>query len=411
MIALFFSTKYWPDSREIEQAVASVEKALSQKVVTVVDGDLSVLPSPGEFLVVVPCSGSVQPDILTACHGFSRVALFASYVEGNFDLSLTDRFLSRNAGPTLMDVYAVLKRTRAVRLLKTTGALQTYLQAEDAASRIRNARIALVEKPEPWVISVPRDFSLYQKRLGVDILSIPHDELLGRYRGVTHRDAQKIYAYFKEGATEICEPTDPDIQNASRMAVAMLQLLADYHCDGMAVACFDLIKRAGINPCLGVSYINGETPYFAACEGDVDSAVTMLFLRALSCPAPWMANPSLQPDDSVNFAHCTAPICGNPFRLRNHHETGIGASPQVEYSVGLPLTLCRYGGQEHALTLQRGRSIPGRYEPNCRTQLRVQLENPTHYLNTVLGCHQVLTFDDNLPLITELASILGIPVI
>ena len=106
----------------------------------------------------------------------------------------------------------------------------------------------------------------------------------------------------------------------------MLGMIEKYKCDGMAIACFDLIASTGINPCLGVSYINGETPYFAACEGDVDSAVTMLFIQALTDDSPWMANPNLEQDETINFVHCTAPVKGHKYILRNHHKTGIGAS-------------------------------------------------------------------------------------
>jgi len=198
------------------------------------------------------------------------------------------------------------------------------------------------------------------------------------------------------------------------MAVALLDLLRDHACDGMAIACFDLIRKAGINPCLGVSYINGETPYFAACEGDLDSAVTMLMMRKLTEEKPWMANPCLQADDTVNFAHCTAPLRVHgekrPFILHNHHETGVGASPQVLYGTGEPLTLLRYSAVNHAMSIRRGVSVPGRYEPNCRTQMCVRPENYEKWMAAVQGCHQVISFGDITAEAAALCEQLGVRV-
>ena len=182
----------------------------------------------------------------------------------------------------------------------------------------------------------------------------------------------------------------------------------------MAVACFDLIRRTGVNPCLGVSYINGETEYIAACEGDTDSAVTMRMVRALEGDAPFMANPCLRPDGTVNFAHCTAPVRirgeKQRFWLYDHHETGVGASPRVFYETNRRLTMLRYGGEENALTVQGCTAVEGRYEPNCRTQLCVRPDSMERYLDTLLGCHQVLVFSDLEADVRALAELLGMEV-
>ena len=169
-----------------------------------------------------------------------------------------------------------------------------------------------------------------------------------------------------------------------------------------------------MNPCLGVSYLNGETPYFAACEGDTDSAVTMLMTRALGADNPFMANPCLQADDSVNFAHCTAPLQmrgqRRDFILRNHHETGVGASPQVDYGTGDPVCMLRYSGVTNSMMIEEGISVPGRYEPNCRTQLRVRPCDFGRWSKNILGCHQVLLFGEAAADIAALCEELGIRV-
>ena len=67
IIALFFATKYWQDKSEIEKASGIIRKSFaSTESVTVIDGEVSVLGKykDHDTIVIVPCSGSVQPDII-----------------------------------------------------------------------------------------------------------------------------------------------------------------------------------------------------------------------------------------------------------------------------------------------------------------------------------------------------------
>lgn len=413
IIALFFATKYWQDKSEIEKVSGIISKSFAlTETITVIDGEVSVLDKykDHDTIIIVPCSGSVQPDIIKGSAGFKNKVIFAPYVEGNFDVATTNKILYANAAPTLMDVYSVLKRDEDIRLIKTTDRLKKYLKAAAAAEKLKNSRLAVIGETEPWVISSERDMGVYE-RFGIEIVRVPQKELAELYNTVEESDARYIYDYFKNGADKIEEPNDTDIQNAARMAHAMLKILGKYKCCGLAIACFDLITKTAINPCLGVSYINGQTPYFAGCEGDVDSAVTMLFMRTLTDQSPWMANPNLQKDNSINFVHCTAPIGSNKYVLRNHHETGIGASLQVMYETGQDVVLLRYSGHLNTLSINKGKTVPGRYEPSCRTQVRVELQDFDKYINNVMGCHQVISFTDIAQEMEELAKSLGIRVI
>ena len=112
IIALFFATKYWGSEEEIQPVADKIKETfLPAKTVTVIDGELTELfkCSECDTMVIVPCSGSVQPDIIKACDNFSHKVIFAPYVEGNFDTQTTDKILYCNAAPTLMDTYSVKK--------------------------------------------------------------------------------------------------------------------------------------------------------------------------------------------------------------------------------------------------------------------------------------------------------------
>lgn len=403
LTALFFSTKYWTDEEEMHQAMGTLSASFpNDQVVCIVNGDLTEADQYRDYdvLIAVPCSGSVQPDIIELSKSFEKVIIYAGYVPGNYSLELTDTMLCKNSAPTVMDVYGVLKRdeSKIVTLVKSHEELDRYRNILEAYNTVKNGKITLIKGPEPWVISVSRDYEVYERQLGVQVDVTTQEELIGLYEQTTDEEAQEIYHFYKDDAIEIVEPVEEDIRKCARLAKAMVKLLDIHQSNGLAIACFNLIGTIGVNPCLGVSYINGETDRFAACEGDIDSAVTMLMMHSLTKEKPWMANPCLQNDDTVNFAHCTAPLRvrgeKQKFLLRNHHETGVGTSPRVFYDLGLNMSLLRYSGVRNELTINRGVSVEGRYEPNCRTQMRIALEDYDHYMSTNIGCHQVMTFED-----------------
>lgn len=68
----------------------------------------------------------------------------------------------------------------------------------------------------------------------------------------------------------------------------------------------------------------------------------------------------------------------------------------------------RYSGVQNVMTFNKGISVEGRYEPNCRTQMRIQLDDFAHYIDTAVGCHQVLTFEDILDDMKELCILLNV---
>ena len=267
---------------------------------------------------------------------------------------------------------------------------------------------------EPWVISNASEPAVYEARFGVKIRFVEQDELAQLYRGAQREQAQTYYDWFVQNSTGCAEPTDGALWDASRMAWALITLLERYGAQGAAIACFNLLSE-GTTSCLGVSYVNDCTPMVAACEGDMDSAVTMLMMKHLTSTKLWMANPGLQPDGTVNFSHCTAPICcmGDPLpcTLRSHHESGIGVSLQVELPQKKRVTACRISDEASKMTVHLGYSAAGPYETACRTQMHVRFDDAPHYLRTVLGCHQVFAFEDVEEKLLRLAALFGLDVL
>jgi len=419
VLTLFGATRYW-EGDTLQSAAKRIEAAIggfADETILAVNGDTpEVMPAPEDICVIVPMSGAVQAALVAYARRFRRVILFAGYVAGNFEEALCTDMLRLNAAPTTMDSWAVLKRDHpSVSLCTSVAALADKLEmlkvlpvadiAECAQTnpgdRMDNplplGKLLLIGDIEPWVVSASRDLSAYA-RVGIAVEPINADELEALFHATSTVDAAPLTAHFAGKADALVEPNQSDVETAARLAAALEALIRGHNADGAAIACFNLIPRLGTTSCLAVSHINESTPFIAACEGDLDSAVTMLLLKRVTSQGVWMANPNLQPDGTINFTHCTAPlsVCGAAcgFRLRNHHESGKGVSPEVYFPTGRRVTLCRFSAAENKMTVQTGTSESGATEQSCRTQLRVRPDDFGRYIKTALGCHQVIAFED-----------------
>lgn len=403
LIACFAASRYWQDRAELDKAFGEITGELGAaagSAILIVDGKSAEALSDrqGGALVILPMSGAIQTDILRASEGFDAVVLYAGYVAGNLPAASAGLMLKYNAAPTLMDCWSVLRKTHQRALLALNRAeLARHLRLLGAYRNLKGKKLLLIGETEPWVISVSRDLESY-RRLGLVIQQVQQGEVAALYETVTDEEARPYFEKYSGGATACVEPTAMDIHNAARMTAALLRTLDKYEADGLAIACFNLLSL-GTNSCMGVSYINDSTTKVAACEGDLDSAVTMLMLKQLTRTSVWMANPGLHPDSLVNFSHCTAPLAADgvmdcPFVLRSHHESGIGASLQVELPTRVRLTACRISGRWGTYTCQGATGENGPREEACRTQLYVRFDDFDRYIGTALGCHQVFCFED-----------------
>ena len=414
--AFFAARRYWKDEASLQAAYAELSALAGDAPhCLITERDLPVPPA-GDCLVVVPMSGAVQQNILDASARFDAVVLYGAYIRGNASAKVCEQMLYNNAAPTLMDTWAVLHRSRARAMLALNAAqLADKLQVLDAYYHVRGGRLLKIGNTEPWVVSNADHIGVYTQQLGVQIVPVPQKELAALYESATDANGQKYYDWFVGHSVGCKEPTEADLRNASRMAWALITLLDKYEADGCALACFNLLQT-GTTVCLGVSYLNDCTDKVAACECDMDSAVTMLLMKKLTKTKLWMANPGLQPDGTINFSHCTGPVCllddqPLPYTLRSHHESGIGVALQIEIPAGRTVTACRISDNMTKMTIHRGVTVVGPYEPACRTQMHLQLEDVDHYLHTALGCHQIFAYEDITGKLADLAGLFGLEIL
>lgn len=411
--AFYAADRYWPDREKLETAYKDLTGRLDAGNAHLLTDGIE-LDAKGDVLVVVPMSGAVQAKILKDARRFDKAVLYASYIDGNSDEENADRMLRANAAPTLMDTWAVLHREPGnVMLARNDRELADKLSVLEAYFFVKGARILKIGQTEPWVVSNAGSVSAYEERFGVTIIPVEQSEVEQRFQETTREEARKYHDDFGENACGYVEPTDEDLWEASRMAAALVSVMEKYKADACAIACFNLLKT-GTNTCLGVSAVNDTSDKAAACECDMDSCLTMLLMKKLSRSNLWMANPALRSSGLVNFSHCTGALNMNGscrYILRNHHESGIGVSLQIEYPPEETVTSVRISNEAKDITIQKGKTVKGERLNCCRTQIYVKYDDPDKYLETSLGCHQVFAFDDIANKVRDLAGLFGLHIL
>jgi L-fucose isomerase-like protein len=164
------------------------------------------------------------------------------------------------------------------------------------------------------------------------------------------------------------------------------------------IACFSLLKELGTTSCLALSTLNDSVNFIGGCEGDLDSGITLLLMKALSGKPGWMSNPVVCSEDSLQLSHCSAPVNISGYKgtyvLRNHHESHTGVSPEVQLPLGDTVTMCRLGDDMKSMNAFTARTLPGEKLPVCRTQVYINGMSMENYLQKTLGCHIIMTYGD-----------------
>ncbi len=257
------------------------------------------------------------------------------------------------------------------------------------------SRIGLVGVPSDWLVASVPAAEAVREVWGPETVNVDLGSVLDVPLREPDRNALELAASFTAGATATREPEAEAVRQAATVFGALSDLVAKERLDAVAVRCFDLVTGRGTSGCLALSALN-DAGRVAACEGDLASAVGMLWVKELLGAASWMANPSHA--DAVTgllrLAHCTiARSLVTGWELRSHFESGLGVAIAGDLPPG-PVTLLRLGGRRlDAIFLAEGEAVPvPRREDLCRTQVDVQLApgEITELLERPLGNHLLL---------------------
>ena len=241
---------------------------------------------------------------------------------------------------------------------------------------LHGKKIGLIGEPSDWLVASSPPHELVKGTWGAEVVTIAMAELYGRVAAADRALVEGFAATFRDGASDVREPMGADLEASAAVYAALRSLVDDLCLDAVTVRCFDLVTERGATGCLALSRL-ADDGIVAACEGDLVSALAMLWLRDRLGQPSWMANPSRVDvaSSTLWLAHCTVPRCMvSDYALRSHFESGLGAAIQGSLPKG-PVTLLRIGGKrlDRVWVTEGEITARGTNETMCRTQVEARL--------------------------------------
>ncbi len=310
---------------------------------------------------------------------------------------------AHNSLPAALETLAAIRqqggRGRIVVLTGESSADRTALGEAigdlEAVASMRSTRLGVVGGPSSWLIASSPEPEVVRRRWGPQVITVEPTRMIE----LTRTPVTPV-GPLAERFTAVADPVRSTVgRGAVNDALAVRQALDDLldtdELDAVTVRCFDLLSDPGTSGCLALASLNDDG-IVAGCEGDVPSALAMLWVRALLGQPTWMANPATVDVEAnrIVLAHCTvAPSMVEGFALDTHFESGIGVGISATFAEQ-PVTLIRLGGRDlDECWIAEGDIVATGDQPDlCRTQVTVQLSagDVGDLLDRPLGNHVVL---------------------
>lgn len=405
-VFFFASPTYWPNAEERvalfkslrgEMGLGDPQRWSVQWIDSLEVARKRGLQEASAPCVVVALSGGVQPWLQLVCEKRKHIALFNAYLPEAIKLEFSGKLMHANAHPASTDFYAASRLSgKLIEWLSEIEEVKAYADAWQAVCRLKSARFLKIGQTEPWVINSCRDPETIAQRIGCQVISLERDELYSVYQAVSDEEASGEAEDWVNRSQHLNNVGSTDVLKASRVTLAMRQLIETHKADGLSMACFAMIGDIDTTSCLALSALNDSAYAIGACEGDLDAALTLYLLKALGADFVWIANPIIHANNTIDLAHCTAPTCACgtslQYRLMRHHESGRGVSPEVQLPEGLTASACRLSVNTAKVVCHVGRTELTKKLPACHTQIKLHVESTKQILDTLLGTHLVLSY-------------------
>ena len=265
-----------------------------------------------------------------------------------------------------------------------------------------------------------------KERLGVEMVPISVEETLKEHNAVSLKDAEaEAESYWLSQAKGVVEPTRAEIINASRFYLAIqnimqrenAQAVTSSHCMGEpAKGCFAFSKL-------------NDLGMVGACEGDIDSTLTMLmFAYGLGMPG-FITDPVIDTaKNALIHFHCTSATKMDgpsgkrlPFTIRNQSDSEQGVALDVENRIGQMTTCAKFINLDSML-ISTGKIFDVTHdELGCRTQFWVELDDARGMFEnwgggvleggTMALLHRVVFYGDHRQNVRDLSHLMGFKVV
>ena len=268
-----------------------------------------------------------------------------------------------------------------------------------------------------------------KERLGADVVAIEEKAFNDMISAADDSAVRAEINSWTNNAKKIIEPNKEDIRMAARVSVALQRLMEQQRADGLAVGtCMGWLSKGF--PCLGFARLR-DKGIPAACEGDMDSLLTMLLFQYMIDRPGFQGNATFDTSRNALWtAHCTAPLkmdgpngAEAPYLLRGHSEVGgSGCVPEIQYRLGETITRTKMVNLDTILA-STGKiiEVPEVSVHGCRTQIVTEVRdaakmaaNWSSVLETedaMTLLHRVVFYGDHMESVHHLARLMGMKVV
>jgi L-fucose isomerase-like protein len=277
------------------------------------------------------------------------------------------------------------------------------------------------------------------KRTGVRIEHRPIEELRELIKGIDKTDAKKEMERWKNGAMKIVRATDEMILNCSRMYVLLRSLVDQEGLSAISIDClsFSFTPDTSIPlPCLAFTRLRDEG-ISAICEADVCMMLSSMVMQEICGRPSYQSNVSSvnTRTSSAVLRHCVAPtkIFGSdapprPYNILDYHGMGKGAVPEIEYPVGLEITMGGFSKDLKDFVLWPGRIQQGINDKDtpsfknappefrnmrkfCSNRAEIKIKDVYGFLRNIVGIHHIVVAGSHEKMISDAMMKMNVNVI
>jgi len=267
-----------------------------------------------------------------------------------------------------------------------------------------------------------------KEKLGTELVAITGPEQLAAYKAVDPKAAEaEAEEYWLKAAKKIVEPSREEIVNSARLYLAIRDLMIQNRAQAVTST---LCMSNPVNACLAFAKLN-DIGLVGACEGDMDSTLTMLLFGYAFGKPGFITDPLFDVSrNSVIHAHCVAPTkmdgpCAkrHPFLIRTHRDDNSGAAVEVELRVGQEITCAKLVNLDTMLlSAQKIIEIPDFDDRGCRTQCTAEVADARKMLanwgsgildreGMMTLLHRVVFYGNHLDNVQDMMQLLGMKVV
>jgi len=379
-----------------------------------------------ETAALLAKAGPAAPVLAINLFCFALKRVVQPILDGNHPLAV---FSLPASGHDWMYPHRWQREGHPVTLLPTSDydELERALRLLRVIPMMRQTRILLF--PPARGTAPAQSADEVKKRLGADVVAVDEKIFDDQISAADEKAVQAEAARWTEQAKAILEPNQEDIAKAARISIALQNLMKQERAQGLAIGtCMGWLSKGF--PCLGFTRLR-DCGIPAACEGDMDSLLTMLLLEYAIDRPGFQGNATFDTARNALWtAHCTAPLQMDgrdgkpaPYLLRGHSEVnGSGCVPEIQYRLGETVTRTKLVNLDTVLA-STGKiiEVPEKSVHGCRTQIVTEVRDASKMAvnwssaleteDAMTLLHRVVFYGDHMDNIAHLARLMGMNVI